>query len=242
MADHGDAPVLTEDDLEALPASVRRFFSGAVAVGTPLAAGARLYMRGRIKLGRWVPFRARQLLVPHHGTVWEARVGGVITGSDQYVDGTGGMDWKLLGRVPVMRAEGEDVSRSAAERAAGESIWVPTAVFPGHGGTWSAAGDDLLEVAFDVDGHPVRLLNEVDDRGRLRRSTFSRWGDPDNTGVWRQLPFGVEVGAHRTFDGVTIPSAGRAGWHIGTDRWETGEFFRFELTGYELLTPETMSG
>jgi hypothetical protein len=34
---------------------------------------------------------------------------------------------------------------------------------------------------------------------------------------------------------VTIPSAGRAGWFIGTDRWRDSEFFRYEIADYELI-------
>jgi len=41
---------------------------------------------------------------------------------------------------------------------------------------------------------------------------------------------------YSTFDGVTIPSAGRAGWFYGTDRWDEGEFFRAEITDYHLVT------
>ena len=59
---------------------------------------------------------------------------------------------------------------------------------------------------------------------------FPRWGDPDHTGTWGQHPFGGEVTAYRTFDGLTIPSAGRFGWFFGTDRWSDGEFFRYQIT------------
>jgi hypothetical protein len=48
--------------------------------------------------------------------------------------------------------------------------------------------------------------------------------------MWGQHPFGVEVTGQGTFDGVTIPTQGLAGWHFGTDRWESGMFFRYEIT------------
>ena len=223
--------------LDPLPRPAQRYLRSAIAQGTPLASAARLEMRGRIKIGRWLPFRARQVLAPRHGTVWMATVGGVIRGSDRYVGGNGGMAWKLFGVLPVIRSEGMDVSRSAAERAAGESIWVPTALVADAATVWSADGEDDVAVTVDVDGHVVELHHAIDSDGRLRHSVFTRWGDPDNTGIWREHPFGVEVTSHRTFGGVTIPNAGRAGWHFGTDRWEDGVFFRYEITRYELLTP-----
>jgi hypothetical protein len=34
---------------------------------------------------------------------------------------------------------------------------------------------------------------------------------------------------------MTIPSAGRAGSFIGTDRWREGESFRYEISDYSLI-------
>lgn len=211
----------------------RRYLTAAIAPGTPRAAGARLAMRGRIKIGRWLPFRARQLLVPARGTVWIARVAGVITGSDRYLGGRGAMSWKLLGLVPIVRADGPDVSRSTAERAAAESVWVPTAV--ARSDAVVDVGVDRVRVTIVVDDHRVDVDHDLDGDGRVTSSSLHRWGDPDRTGTWSELPFGVEVTGHRTFGGVTIPASGRAGWHYGTDRWNDGVFFEYELTDYQLL-------
>ncbi len=49
-------------------------------------------------------------------------------------------------------------------------------------------------------------------------------------------PFGGGFTSHATFAGVTIPDAGRMGWHYGTDRWGEGEFFRYRITGLDLVT------
>jgi hypothetical protein len=47
---------------------------------------------------------------------------------------------------------------------------------------------------------------------------------------------------YSTFDGVTIPSAGRGGWFHGTDRWSEGEFFRYEFTDFHLVTQARSAG
>jgi hypothetical protein len=211
---------------------VRRYFDAAMPDGPVTASAAVLEMRGQIRIGRWLPFTAQQLLAPRLGTVWEATVGHVIVGSDRYVGGTGGMDWKLFGLIPFVHAEGPDVTRSAAERAAGESIWVPYAVAPWTNTRWAAEGPDRITGAFDTDGHEVSVEHRLDRDGRLITSSFLRWGDPDRTGTWGQHPFGVEVSAHRRFGAVCIPAAGEAGWHFGQDRWRGGAFFRFEITSY----------
>lgn len=79
-----------------------------------------------------------QVLAPHQGFHWSARVAGVIGGFDQCLDGRGQLRWKLLGLVPVMRADGPDVARSAVGRAAGEAMWLPTTLLPRFGVEWEA--------------------------------------------------------------------------------------------------------
>ena len=61
----------------------------------------------------------------------------------------------------------------------------------------------------------------------------AEYGFVDGVGYcWH--PFGGEFSEHRTFAGLTIPSAGRLGWHAGTERAATGEFFRFEITSLDV--------
>jgi hypothetical protein len=73
------AGTFTEAELDGLPDLVRRHLAAAITPGTPLARSARLRMRGRIRIGRWLPFRAREVLSPHDGFVWAARAAGVVT-------------------------------------------------------------------------------------------------------------------------------------------------------------------
>ncbi|HET8931418.1 MAG TPA: DUF6544 family protein [Acidimicrobiales bacterium] len=218
-----------------LPEPVARYFEAALGAQAHTASAAILTMRGSIKLGRWLPFRARQLLAPRLGTVWEATVAGLIRGSDRYVDGVGAMEWKLFGVVPIVRAAGTDVTRSTAERAAGESIWVPSAVSPAAGTKWRATSPRSITATIDTGGHRVPIEHLIDDEGRLISSSFLRWGDPDRTGIWTAHPFGVVVAEHRRFGSIQVPSRGEAGWYPGTDRWRDGVFFRFELEHYAIV-------
>ena len=191
-------------------------------------------MRGTIKLGtRWVPFRARETLAPARGFVWAGSAGRVIRGADSYVDGESGLDWRLFGVIPVARASGRDAARSAAGRLAGEAVWLPPALLPRFGARWKAAGDGEALVTTDVDGLEVTSTLSIDDDGRLRAARFDRWGDPSGNGDFGWHRFGMLATSHRSFAGLTIPDSGRVGWHIGTDRWDEGEFFRYRITVLE---------
>lgn len=227
----------SDEECEGLPDAVRRYLQRSIAPGTPLARSARFRMRGSIKIGRrWIPFRARQVYGPHDGLVWAARAGGVIVGSDRYADGRGGMDWRLFGLIRLVHAEGPDISRSSAGRTGAEAVWLPTAMLPRFGVIWSATDDQHITASYRLDDTELELRYTLDDDARVRSSALDRWGDVDETGTSGLHPFGHEAIRYSTFDGVTIPSAGRAGWYYGTDRWSQGEFFRYELIEFHLVT------
>ena len=229
--------VFREDELSGLPGPVQRYFRGAIALGTPLALAARLKMDGSIKIaGRWLPFRATEVLAPQRGFVWSARVsGGLFAGSDQYDSGLGAMRWKILGLIPVVQADGPDVSRSAAARAAAEAVWIPTALLPRYGVNWSAEDDTHLTARYTVDNTPLVVRYELDEEARMVSAQIERWGDPNNTGAWGLHAFGFEATARATFGGVTLPTQGRVGWFPRTELWAKGEYFRFALTELRLV-------
>jgi hypothetical protein len=177
------------EELEGLADPVRRSLTAAMAPGTPLARSALVRMRGSIKLGRrWVPFSAHEVLAPHDGFVWAGRAARVIVGSDRYVNGWGAMDWKLLGVIRVAHADGPDVSRSAAGRAAGEAVWVPTSLLPRFGVEWSAVDPHQVTASFGVDATQFDIRYTLDDDARVVAVVFDRWGDPKNEGPWAYRP------------------------------------------------------
>jgi hypothetical protein len=91
---------------------------------------ARLRMRGSIKVGPWLPFRASQV----HSPPW-ARMGrtaaGVITRSDRYLDGTG-LHRKLGGLVTFAQLDRAVGGSVGYELSAGGRPAAPTADRPPH--------------------------------------------------------------------------------------------------------------
>jgi hypothetical protein len=53
-----------------------------------------------------------------------------------------------------------------------------------------------------------------------------RWGNP-NSPEFRYVACGGFIDEERTFQGYTVPSRVRVGWHFGSPRFQQdGEFFR----------------
>ncbi len=148
------------------------------------------------------------------------------------------MRWKLLGLLPLVHADGPEVTRSAVGRAAAEAVWVPTALLPRFGVDWSAADPGHITARYRIDTVKVEIHYVLDAGGHLTSMVFDRWGDPEGTGAWGLHPFGGEIIAYATFDSLSIPSAGRFGWFFGTDRWSQGEFFRYQITQLQFMTKQ----
>ena len=227
----------SDEETEGLPDPVRRYFHVSIAQGTPLARSARFDMRGSVKLGRrWIPFRAEETFAPLHGYLWRARVGGILVGSDRYADGKGEMAWMLLGLVWVIHAEGSDVSRSSVGRLGAEAVWLPTALLPRYGVTWRAADPHHVTANYRLHETDVELECTLDDEARPRAVAIDRWGRPDNTEIHGLYRFEHELTRYSSFEGLTIPSAGRAAWFYGGEGSSGHDFFRYELSRFRLVT------
>jgi hypothetical protein len=224
------------DRFSHLPEPALRYLTHAIAPGTPLASAVRLRMRGEIKLKGWLPFRAEQVIRRDGAMVWQAsvRMGGLpVRGFDRLVSGQGEMRWRIFGLIPVMTAAGPDITRSAAGRVAAESMWLPS-LLCGDEVAWSSPGTDRAVAHLMVAGETVDLTLDVDAQGGLLGSSLRRWGNPDG-GPHRYHDFGGRVEEERTFGGFTIPTRVRAGWYVGSPRFESeGEFFRATVESAEL--------
>lgn len=211
-----------------LPEPARRYLEHAIAPGTILANAVRLRMHGEIKLGNWFPFEAEQVISLSRGMIWAATVkmfGLPVKGSDRFIDGEGGMKWKLLGLIPMVTAAGPDISRSAAGRVQAECIWLPSALCDSHV-QWTAADAAHPHAGFTLQGYEASLDLTVDTSGRVHTVKLARWGNPEKE-AFHEVDFGGVMEEERAFGGYTLPSKVRIGWYFGSERFDTeGEFFR----------------
>jgi hypothetical protein len=228
------------DKLSHLPAAAKRYLEHAIAPGTKIASAVRLKMHGEIKLKKWIPFTAEQVICWEHGLIWSATAwmnGLPIVGSDRIIDGIGAMQWKLLGLFPVMTASGADITRSSVGRLQSESVCLPS-VFCSNDVSWTSTEsselDSNLHSSFVVQGERAELdftivgkASPLENRtGRLKTFKLPRWGNPDGA-EFRYVDFGGILEEEGTFCGYTIPTRLRIGWYFGTERFESeGEFFR----------------
>lgn len=188
-------------------------------------------MHGEIKLQRWLPFRAEQVMSWQQGMIWQATVwmnGLPIRGCDRWLNGEGRMQWKLLGLLPLVNASGSDVTRSTIGRVQAESVWLPSALCDPKV-SWTATDNTHGCAHFTVQDQAANLMLSIDESGRLQSFQMLRWGQPEGED-FSLANFGGIVEEERTFEGYTIPTVLRVGWYFGSERFEpAGEFFRVQI-------------
>ena len=237
------APVASFDpaSLAGLPSPARRLLSRVLPDRTPLVAGVELDMMGHIKLGPvWMKFRAQQILRAGTGFVWRPVVGGRLVrfvGADLLGPDDAEMEFRLHDRIPVVHATGPDVAHSAAGRLAGETVmWLPQALTPQAGATWTAIDDDRATVSLAGEIEIPDVQVTVDADGRLVSTLTDRWNAASKPPAF--APFGGPV--HREYEapsGVRIAGSGAGGWGWETPAWDDEEFFRFTITAAHPVGP-----
>jgi len=218
--------------LEPLPEPVQRWMRHVLAPGAALLTGVEAEWTGHLRLGRtWRTFYSRGRSTLTGGFVWSARtrVAGLpVTGFDRYTRDEGEMRWRVLGRLRLIGASGDEVTRSAAGRHAAELLAAVPAVALDPAVTWEPV-DHLRATAHVVVGGEVhRVEVTVDPAGRLRALEMARWGTPPGA-AFGSHRFGVLLGEERRFDGYLVPTEVVGGWHIGTGRWDEGIFMRYRV-------------
>jgi hypothetical protein len=219
-----------------VPAPVGRYLAHALpGEEAQTARGVRLTMRGRIKVGAWLPFTATQECDGRSFT-WRARVGAgrmtVLTVVDRFANGAGSTEGRLFGRRRAFGAAGEDTTRSAAGRAALEAVFAPMSLQPEREVEWRAEDAEVVVASFDVPPERPELRLRIDAQGALRSVSAPRWGNAGQRG-YGYIPCGCEVRAERRFGDVVVPSSVTVGWWFGTPRY--APFFQADVEALALL-------
>jgi hypothetical protein len=168
---------------DALPAPVARWLRHCIAPGTVLRRGVQIAMHGHIRIGKWLPFKAEQIVAPS-GYIWGAKAGRFpisFRGFDRYSAATGQMSWRLFGRFPLVATDGADITRSSAGRLASEVFGLTPAGALAPNVSWEGIDDRTAVGTITIDSITHCVTIQVSATGSLEMLTLLRWANPDKT-------------------------------------------------------------
>ncbi|PFG63927.1 hypothetical protein AXZ77_2550 [Thioclava sp. ES.031] len=225
-----DPPRFSADMVADLPEPARRFFTFAIAEGTPLYTVARLEMQGQFGMGDksapgYMPMRATQVLAAPQGFVW-AMSGG---SGGMRLSGSDSARWTrfwIAGLAPVARFGGSaDHKRSAFGRYVAEAVfWTPAAVLPGPNVTWEPVSANIARMTMRHDGLEQAVDLTVAADGRPEQVSFQRWSNANAQKRHRLQPFGGYLSEFREVEGFRLPTHVEAG-----NDFESEAYFPFYI-------------
>jgi hypothetical protein len=216
--------------LKSYPEPVQRFLRFHLPEGIPARSYAQVRLKGIIKLVNWSYFKSTLYVNPFRGFCWQATVKmGLlpVKGYDYFLERAGAMQWRIFNLIPVMKAANEDVSRSAEGRAKLESAMFPDLLIHPQV-KWKAFSDTEITATWKIHQEEQPVHFNIADDGALQEIFMQRWGNPGDTKDFAYHNFGCHIELESLHQGAIIPKKGNAGWWFGDDRYDDGEFFRFE--------------
>ena len=212
--------VYSPDQLAGLPAPVARYFERVLQPGQRMIRAARIEQRGDFALSRdrWMPFTATESVsVRPLGFTWDAsiRVAPLVTMRvrDGYVDGTGTMEARLAGLIPVVRRSGGvEMAKATLQRYLAEAPWIPTALLPSEGVHWTPLDDSSARATITDRGVSASVDFHFAHDGTVAGVSTERYRD-----VKRALVLTPWRGAWRAYervDGMLVPREGDVSWEL----------------------------
>lgn len=231
----------SRDMITDLPEPAQRFFTFAIAEGTPLYTVAELEMEGEFGMGdkatpNYLAMRATQILAMPHGFIWKMSGGrGAMR-----MSGSDTASWTrfwLAGLVPVARlGVNADHARSAFGRYVAEAVfWTPAALLPGPGITWEPVTDMIARVTVSNGDLAQAVDLTVAQDGSPVQVEFQRWSNSNPDRVYRLKPFGGYLSEFEEVQGFRLPTKVEAGNFFGTEDYFP--FFRAKITSIRFPDP-----
>ncbi len=222
----GGPGVFSRQQLEGLPAPVVRYFDFALTPGQRLVQSARLEHAGKFRGGLdepWSPFTSVQhFSVRPPGFVWDAAIHLAplltVRVRDSYIGGTAGMHGKIASLIPVVNQNGgAALNAGALHRLLAEMVWLPTALLPGNGVSWSPIDSSTARATLTDSGTAVWLDFQFNAAGEIVRvSTPERFRDVEGTAV--PTPWAGSFGSYEEVAGMRVPREGEVAWILPEGR------------------------
>lgn len=218
-----DTKKVSFNDFDQLPVPVARYFRFALKEGQPLIRSARFKQEGEFRARRaddaWSPFEAKEYFsVRPPGLVWDASISMAplisVRVRDAYVEGQGSMQGKILSLVPIVNQHGKaELNAGALQRYLAEAVWLPTALLPSEGITWSAIDNNSALATQTDSGTTVSLEFHFSNAGEIT-SVFTPGRYREVSGKYELTPWAGYFSNYEERDGMRIPAEGEVEWRM----------------------------
>jgi hypothetical protein len=133
-----------------------------------------------------------------------------------------------LGRLPLQRKRGPELSRGEAFRYLAELAWAPQAIVANPALEWVEVDESTVEVATRIGTDRVGVRLIFDEDGEIAKTVAERPRVEAENAITRWIG---EYRDYRDFGGVVIPARGEVRWELASGPFT---YWRAAITSFEL--------
>jgi hypothetical protein len=217
-----DGLVLTERDLDGLPAPVARYVRQSGAVGKPRVSSFQAQIHGRIRAGAdqpWMVFTGEQ--VNTYGTrparlfKMDATKGHLpVDVLHVFAEDAAAMRVKLCSLLPLVNASGPELTRAETVTVLNDLCVLAPAALVTMPLNWLPMDEHRVQVTFTQGEHTVTAVLLFDEQDRLVDFiSDDRCAASADGKTFRRQRWSTPLCNYRDFHGRTISASGLGCWH-----------------------------
>ncbi len=221
-----DAPVIiTDPDIQKLPAPVQRWMRGTGITGKPAIQSAYIKQNALMKMKPeqkdWIPAEAEQYTVMDYPAfIWTVNMNMAplikIKGRDKFVDGKGEMLIKMNSLFNVVNEKGERMDEGTLQRYLGELVWFPSLALSPYI-AWETIDNYSAKATMNYKGTSGSGTFYFDEKGDFIKFIALRY--KGNKADAKRYPWILTVDEYAVFEGVKVPSKMKATWKLDEGDW-----------------------
>jgi hypothetical protein len=133
---------------------------------------------------------------------------------DSYLQGEGAMRGAVAALIPVVGEGGTpEMAAASLQRYLAESAWMPSALLPGAGVTWTPIDNSSARATLEDRGIVVWVAFRFGPTGEIVGTSTERYRSLDGAQVL--TPWVGQFGDYARLEGVMVPRTGEVGWAPG---------------------------
>jgi hypothetical protein len=232
--------LLTENDIQSLPETVKKYLRYTGVIGKPRVQNVRLSFSGELKPNKeadWLKVDTEQYDFFGELTrivyIQSNTLGLPLTGRDLYSTGKGHMLIKVAGLIPVADAKAPEMDKAALVTLFNDMCLLAPAALIDQRISWETIDAQTVRGTITDQGLKVSGTLLFNDKGELISFfTNDRYYSPTGE-TYQQVGWSTPVSSYRSFNGITLAERGDAVWHF-----PEGDFtyarFTLKEAGYNL--------
>jgi hypothetical protein len=228
------------NQLTDLPEPVQRYFKYSLQDNQNYISYVKLKHEGTFRQSQgqeWIPIVGQEYFTAENpGFVWIGKMKPYpilwIDGKDEFIDGKGNFQIKLLSLFTVVDAKGNKSDESELMRWLAETPWFPTSLLPNKYLHWEGVNSSSAKAIIEYENIKASVIFYFNEQGQIVKLNADRYRATNNS-YSKDKWIGYYTDYAKVND-MMIPKEIEAAWNLSSGEFS---YAKFKITDIEYNNP-----